>query len=160
MNGGTLPFLLMGITLSVFLSRVDRRLGWAGLATAMLSAVVSALVPFGAASTDTIYLGLWVSMIATAVLVYLPPARVARLTVIAAGNAGAWSGALAGLGGVRTALLIALPVALLFLPGQWMVARGHDVALKVVASWMIAIASLSLLVSLMPTPGYKPDHMQ
>jgi len=160
MNGGIVPFLLMGVTLGVMLSRVDRRLGWAGLAIAMIGAAAAALVPIGAAATDTVYTGLWLSMIVAAGLAFVPPARLRRLTVIAAGNAGAWSGALAGLGGIRTGLLVALPFALLFLPGQWIAARGQDVAIKIVASWMIAIASLSLLVSLMPTPGYKPDHMQ
>ena len=160
MNSGNAPFMLMGVTLGVVLSRVEKRVAWAGLAIAMIGAAITALVPIGAAATDIIYGGLWLSMIVTAVLAFVPTAHVTRLTIIAAGNVGAWSGALAGLGGIRTGLLIALPFALLFVPGQWIVARGQDVAMKVVASWMIAIASLSLLVSLMPTPGYKSDHMQ
>ncbi len=160
MTGRLLPFMLMAITLGLMLSRVNRRRGWAALAIAMIGAAVCTLVPIPASATGFIYAGVWVSMIMTAVLVYLPPATAGRFTVIAAGNAGAWSGALAGLGGMRITLLITLLLALLFLPGQWIVARGHDVALKVAASWMIAIASLTLLVSLVPTPGYEADHMQ
>ena len=33
-------------------------------------------------------------------------------------------------------------------------------AVKVAASWMIAVSSLALFVSMMPHPGYVPDHME
>ena len=50
--------------------------------------------------------------------------------------------------------------ALIAIPANWLTQRKLDIIIKVVASWMIAIASLSLFVSLIPTPGYKPDHME
>ena len=38
--------------------------------------------------------------------------------------------------------------------------KDTGIAVKVAASWMIAISSLALFVSLMPHPGYVPDHME
>jgi len=75
-------------------------------------------------------------------------------------NAGGWAGALTSLSGMHGALWLALPFSLLCLPGRRIERRGLGIAIKVAASWMIAISSLALFVSLMPHPGYVPDHME
>ena len=40
------------------------------------------------------------------------------------------------------------------------VSRGWGIAVKVVASWLAAVAILATMLSLVPTPGYMPDHME
>jgi hypothetical protein len=39
------------------------------------------------------------------------------------------------------------------------VARKWGIGIKVACSWLIAIAALEIGLNLVPTPGYKPDHM-
>jgi ABC-type proline/glycine betaine transport system permease subunit len=57
-------------------------------------------------------------------------------------------------------LALGLLPTLLAIPVHWIARQKFAILLKVVASWVIAIASLALFVSVMPTPGYKPDHME
>ena len=160
MNGGLLPILLLFATLGLALSLANRRAAWIALASLLASAGVVSLIPLPPALLEPVFVGLWFSIIATAVLVYLPRLSPDRWALPVAINAGAWAGALASLSGRHAGLVVALPLALLFLPGRWIVDHGHLVFLKVAASWMIAIAALSMFVSLTPTPGYKPDHME
>lgn len=160
MNGGLLPILLLFATLGLALSLANRRAAWIALASLLASAGIVSLIPLPPALLEPVFVGLWFSIIATAVLVYFPRLSPDRWALPVAINAGAWAGALASLSGRHAGLVVALPLALLFLPGRWIVDHGHLVFLKVAASWMIAIAALSMFVSLTPTPGYKPDHME
>jgi hypothetical protein len=62
-----------------------------------------------------------------------------------------------------------LPAALLFaatglalasVPAAW-ADRRVLIALRVVASWLIAVAMLGAMLQFLPvTPGYMPDHME
>jgi hypothetical protein len=50
---------------------------------------------------------------------------------------------------------------LALLPAAWIANRRVLIALRVVASWLIAVAMLGALLQLLPvTPGYVPDHME
>jgi hypothetical protein len=62
-------------------------------------------------------------------------------------------------GDVR-ALGISLPFVLVLIPGSVVVARGWEIGVKVLASWLTAVAILATMLSLTPTPGYVPDHME
>lgn len=75
-------------------------------------------------------------------------------------NAGLWCGLLVALGGSPSVLLEVAPWVLLCLPGAWLVKTGKGVAIKVVSSWLIAIAVLAAALSTVPLPGYMPDHME
>ena len=64
------------------------------------------------------------------------------------------------LAGAPIDLLASLPLALLCLPGAWLVSRRGSIAVKVAASWLIAVALLAISLQMAPvTPGYRPDHM-
>ena len=161
MNAGILPLLLLSATLGLSLSQASSRQAWTGFAVALVVAFVVALLPIPQGASPIVFAGLWVSMIVTAALVYLPARLPRRWAVPAAANAGAWAGAHAATSAsLPASVLAAIPLCLVFYPGRWIAARGYDIAVKVAASWMIAIASLSLFVSAMPTPGYQQDHMQ
>ena len=160
MNGGILPFLLLFATVGLALSLASRRAAWIALASLLASASIVSLIPLPPALLEPVFGGVWLSIIATAVLIYFPRLSPDRWALPAAINAGAWAGALASLSSRQAGLVFAFPLALLFLPGRFIVDHGHLIFLKVAASWMIAIAALSLFVSLTPTPGYKPDHME
>ncbi|MDQ3080490.1 MAG: hypothetical protein M3R03_10905 [Pseudomonadota bacterium] len=159
MNGGLVPLLLLSATIGLMLAFVANRQAMIALLGFGIAAIVAFAVPIHFAS-NTVFAGLWLSMIAGVVLVYLPVARWSVLALPICLNAGFWLGAGAGLSGDRLALLIGIFASFILFPAR-LLARGRlNIALKVVASWMIAIASLSLFVTLIPTPGYKPDHME
>lgn len=160
MNSGSLPILLLFATVGLALALAGARVALIALASLLASAVIVSLIPLPPLLLDPAFVGVWLSIIATAALVYVPRLPPERWAIPIAINAGVWAGALASLSDRQAGLLIALPVVLIFLPGRWIVDRGHAIAIKVAASWMIAIAALALFVSLTPTPGYKPDHMQ
>ena len=159
-NGGILPLLLLSSTFGLALSFVPWPAAWKGLAAFAMAAVASLLIQIPRSLNDGFFVGLWLSVIMIAALAYLPVARTTPRAIAVGLYAGLWIGVGASVSGLRPNLLLALLPALVFLPGKWFTGRGYPIVIQVVASWMIAIASLSLFVSLMPTPGYKPDHMQ
>lgn len=160
MNAGILPIILLCATLGLVLSLAAPRLAWRAFAALAVSAGVVAFLPIPNAWNDQLFFGLWVSMIATALFAFLPNISPDHWAIPAAINAGAWSGALASSSGQQSGLAPALLLALLFIPGRWVANQGYAIAFKVAASWMIAIATLSTFVSMMPTPGYRKDHME
>ena len=159
MNGGLVPLLLLSATVGLVLGFVPRRAAAIALGIFAIAAVLGWSVPTGL-SPSQVYTALWVSAILVAILVYFPAARWSAAAPFIGFNAGLWLGASAGLASDFAALVVGSLPALAAIPARWLTARKYDIVIKVVASWMIAIASLSLFVSLLSTPGYKPDHME
>lgn len=160
MNGGIVPSLVLCATIGLLLSSTSPRVAWSGVACLVASSVIASLLTLQAGLMNAIFIGLWLSIILTAALTYLPSDVARRWAIPLATVDGIWVGTLASSSGRKSDLVFALPASLLFLAGRWIVARGYGLGVKIVASWMIAIASLSLFVSLTPTPGYTPDHME
>ena len=160
MNAGILPMLLISATVGLLLSLTTRRNAWFGFAAIAASGLTVSLFALPPRLSTPIFICAWLSVIVTAVITYLPPRLPERWAIPLSINAGVWVGALSSLSGRKLDLLLAVPVVLIFILGQWIVARGLGLGIKVVASWMIAIATLSIFVSMIPTPGYAPDHMQ
>ena len=160
MRGGFLPPAILCAALGIALSFVPLR----------RAAIAAALMAFAALSLwslspsprwiEPIFVGCWLSVIANALLVHRPERLPPTLFLFAAANAGLWSGSVTAVAGRGSDLAIALPCVLLFLPGRAVVIRGWSIGLKVFASWLTAVAILATMVSLTPTPGYKPDHME
>jgi hypothetical protein len=75
-------------------------------------------------------------------------------------NAGLWAGQVVHTDGHAANLMMALPLVMLCVPARWLVKTGRGIALKVVASWLMAIAGMEMVLTLIPTPGYMPDHME
>ncbi|MEP7131403.1 MAG: hypothetical protein ABI770_09770 [Sphingomicrobium sp.] len=146
----------MAITLS-FAS--PRNAVLSAIATVAVALVTSSL-PIDPNALDWVFVGLWVSVIVTVGLMHLWNRIPAPYAVAAGINAGAWAGMLAALSSLRAQMVYALSILLILFVGHWIVERGYGIALKVVGSWLVAIAILAIFVSLTPTPGYKPDHME
>lgn len=160
MNAGILPICLLFLAVGLTLSFAELRGALLGAAALIVAALLAALLHLAQGALEPVFVGLWVSVIATVGLMHLPN-RITLAWAVAAGvNAGAWAGALAAISSLRWQMLFALPILLIMLPGRWLVERGYGIGLKVVGSWLGAIATLAIFVSLTPTPGYKPDHMQ
>jgi hypothetical protein len=151
---------LLCATLGIAIAFAPRRAAWAGFAALLAAAAVTVLAPVPQSWRGLAFAGLWVSLVATALLPLVPRLRLRSAATLAAGaNAGFWAGAVAASSGAPRDLALALPAALLFAPGLWLVARGHGIVLKLAAAWLLAIGALAGMVSLTPTPGYAPDHM-
>ncbi|QUD89805.1 hypothetical protein [Phenylobacterium montanum] len=159
MRGGPLPPALLCAAIGLALGYAPWRTGLlACLVVTAVSAAVS-ILSLPQAWTDLIFAGCWISVALSAACVHLPHRIGLPGAVLLAVNGGVWAGMVAKAGGDGPTLMIALPLLLLCLPSHWLAVSGRGVAVKVAASWLIAIAGLELMVGLTPTPGYKPDHM-
>lgn len=160
MNGGILPIALLFFAMGLALGFARWRTAGIAIAAMSASALLVSVISIPSSATDAIFIGLWVSIIATAASCYAKRIVRNRWIILLAGNNGVWAGALAATSGMQAGLALAVPMMLSALPAHWIATRGFGIVLKVVASWVIAIASLAIFVSLTPTPGYKPDHME
>lgn len=159
MNGGLVPLFLLGGTLALMLAFVPLRTTMVGLLAFAASGLCSFFVPLSLPQ-NALFIGFWLSLVLTTLAVYFPARRWAVAVIPLALNAGFWMGIYAGLTNNLVGLALGSAAALAAIPAKWLIAHHFDIIIKVVASWLIAIASLSMFVSLMPTPGYKPDHKQ
>lgn len=161
MNAGILPLALLFAATGLMLSRVSQTAAaWRGFAGLAATAFIAALLPVPDGWQPALFILLWLSVAATAALAIFSPVRHERLALPAAINAGVWAGALASISSNRGALILAFPLGLVFVPGRWLSKNGYGIAVKVAASWVMAIAMLAFFVTLTPTPGYEPDHME
>lgn len=160
MRGGFLPPMILCSALGLALAFLPFRRGMACAAIMSIVALSSWLSRPSLSWIEPIYVGCWVSVIACAILACRPQSIPIGFFALAAANVGAWAGAVTAVSGQGRDLAIALPCALLFLPGRQVVMRGWGIGLKVVSSWLTAVAILATMVSLTATPGYVPDHME
>ena len=160
MRGGALPPALLCTALGLGLASADRKAVLLELVLLVVMACAIALTPVPGTWADTIFLGCWTSTIASAAIVHGPRTLKGEEGFALALNAGVWTGAVIALAPSKVELLEALPLALCAWPAAWARRRGQAIALKVVASWVIAVAVLGAALQFLPvTPGYLPDHM-
>ena len=161
MRGGALPPALLAAALGFALAFAPRRAIAPGVAVFVGGAAAFSLARIDPAWTDAIFYGCWASVILTALSVHLPKTLELRAGVLLAANAGLWAGAVIAAAGTPFDLAKALPWVLLCLPARLLVSRRMGIAIKVVASWLVAVSVLgAALPTLTPTPGYVGDHME
>jgi len=161
MRGGVVPPTLLFAALGLALAFAPRRAWTPGLLALIATLGAFTFLPVPQTWLEGIFLGCWISVIATAASVHLVHglSRCAALSLSV--NTGVWASAVVSVSGSRLDLLKALPWVLMFLPAAWVAARHGAIPLKVVSSWIIAIAVLAATLQLLPvTPGYLPDHME
>lgn len=158
MRGGPIPPALISAAMGLALSFVRPRVAQACLLLFASSALIAAAAPAPPLSDDWVFTACWISVLVSAASVHLPSGLGPRVAIILALNSGVWAGLVGHYCGAWD-LAAALPWVLLWLPGVWLRRRGWGLAVKVAASWLIAIAGLEALLALVPTPGYRPDHM-
>lgn len=160
MRGGTLPAALIFAALGFGLSFAPRSIRAPALLTAAISATIMLQAPIDVTRAEVVYFACWGSVIFAAASVHLPAGLPSRGAITLALVCGSAAGAVIGLVGNPADLVIALTAAIVIFPASWLVASGRGIAVKVVTSWLIAIAVLSAALPLTPTPGYAPDHME
>ena len=161
MRGGVLPPALLFSALGLALTFTARGIWVPSLLALVASLVVGTYLPLSQYWLETIFLGCWISAIATAASVHLRGGLHPRAAVALSVNAGFWGGAVSVISGTRLDLLDALPCVLLLLPASWLASRYSSIPAKVISSWIIVIAALAATLQMLPvTPGYMPDHLE
>lgn len=160
MRGGILPAALIFAALGFALSFAPRRIQGLGLVAAAIAALLSLQLQVDPAHAEAVYLAVWSSIVVSGASVHLPDGIRERGGVLLALVCGAAAGAVIGLAGGWPDLALAALAILVILPGTWLVGSGRGIAVKVMTSWLIAIALLAAALPLTPTPGYAPDHME
>ena len=160
MRGGVVPPALLFAALACMLAFAGRRAHLPAIVAALLTAGLVAQLPLPPAWVEEVFLGCWVSIVGTAALVHVPRGLTGWRPLFLGVNAGVWAGATVAVAGTTLDLVKAAPWLALVLPGAWLAATRRAVAVKVVSSWLIAIALLAAVLPIVPTPGYAPDHME
>lgn len=163
MTGGFLPAALIFAALGFALSFAPRRVRAPALLVAAIAASAATMllqVPPDGSMAMFIYFACWASVVVAAASVHLPGGLPQPAAVVLSLACGAAAGAVIAATGNLQDLAAAAPAALVILPASWLVASGRGIAVKVVTSWLIAIALLAAFLPITPTPGYAPDHMQ
>lgn len=160
MRGGALPPALLFAAFGLALSFAPRRAFAPCLGLLVFVAAAIGFLRIGPQWQDAVFLGCWASVVLAAASVHLPGERKLMLVLILALNSGLWGGAVVAASGSRLDLFKSLPLALLCVPGRWLVDTQRQIAIKVLSSWLIAVALLAATLQITtPTPGYAPDHM-
>ncbi len=161
MRGGALPPALLASALGLALAFAPRRTIPSSVVAFVGAAVAVSMLKPPPGWTDAIFYGCWGSVILTALLVHLRRPMGLAATLPIAANAGLWAGGVIAAAGGPLDLLKALPWVLICVPASWLTARRLGIAIKVVASWLVAVSVLAAaLPTLTPTPGYVGDHME
>ena len=165
MRDGILTSTLMCAALGIPLGLATPQIRTWGIAalgiSALLSNVLLAQMRVGIGWADTVFLNSWVSVLGSASSVYLRSPVGTFAAVILSLDAGLWCGAANALTGSPLGALKALPAVAVLWPVGWVVRHRSIIAVKVVASWLMAIALLAATLQFLPvTPGYLPDHME
>jgi hypothetical protein len=161
MRGGTLLPALLYTAVGLALAFAPRRAWKPSLAALTITTCVLVIVPLPSGWLQNIFLGGWISVAASAASVHLPRGLNSRGAFALSVNAGLWSGGVIALAGSRLDLLRALPCAFVLLPAALTVDQRKPIIVKVVSSWLIAVAVLAAILRFLPvTPGYMPDHIE
>jgi hypothetical protein len=160
MRLGVVPAALLFVALGLALAFAARSARVASLLALVATLAVFTFVPVPHAWLERVFLGCWIAVIATAACVHLRRLGLFAALVLSV-DAGIWASVVISLSGSRLDLLKALPCWLIIVPAAWVVRRYDSVPVKVVSSWVIAVAVLAITLQLLPvTPGYLPDHME
>jgi hypothetical protein len=159
MRGAALPAGLLCAAAGLAFAFVPRKAVLPAITLLCAGAVVGTWIPVAGASAEIAFLGCWVAIILLAASVHLPNGAPSIVVMLAATGAGMCAGAVISAEGVATDLVRALPLTLVVLPAQWGIAKKWQIAVKVLLSWLAAVALLAALLPTTATPGYVPDHM-
>lgn len=159
MRTAVLPDALLAAAIGMALSYASPKVARQAAGLMVVIGVAMAFAPIAGVNDDLAFAGCWISLIAAAASVHIPNGAPPWVLHILAVNAGIWAGLITHVEGGASALVMALPLVLLFIPGQMIVKRNWGIVIKVACSWLIAIAALELGLMFVPTPGYVPDHM-
>jgi hypothetical protein len=160
-RGGVLPAALLCMALGLTLAFSSRRAWLLSIVLFVTSAIVLVLTTVPPGWVEGVFLGCWISIAATAAAVHVPKGLSTPAAVALSINAGIWVGVVTALSGPRFNLVKTLPCVLALLPAAFIIGKRAPIVVKVLASWLVAVAILAGTLQLLPvTPGYLPDHLE
>lgn len=161
MSNGTLAAALLCSATGLALAAAPRPARMPGFFALALAATGAAFAPIPSGWSGGVFLGCWISVAGSAATVHWRGGLGWRWAVALSLNAGIWSGAAAALAGSRLDLLSALACAMLWLAAASLAWPRAPIAVKVVSSWLIAVAMLAAILPFASvTPAYLPDHLE
>jgi len=161
MRGGVVPPALLFMALGLALTFAPRGAWVPSLLALVATLGAFTYWPVPPVWVEGVFLGCWISVVATAASVHLGRGLTRTAALVLSLNTGVWASAVVSVSGSRLDLLKALPCVLIFLPASWVAGRHTSIPVKVVSSWVIAVALLAAILQWVPvTPGYLPDHME
>ena len=160
MRGGALPPALLSAALGLALAYAPPRARAAGVAVLWVAAPLVELVTLAPRWEEAVFLACWAGVILAAASVHLPRRLSPPMALTLALLIAVLAGSVSAVAGSLPTLLVALPWVLVTIPAAWLIAHGRGIGVKIVSSWLIAIALLSAALPLTPTPGYAPDHLE
>ncbi len=159
MRDGALPAVLLCLAFGMAICRQQRH----NIALALIILAIGAAATSALVFPDELAAPTAIASAALTVLfviaVYsgraLHPALAAALGVAA----GALIGALTSFTGQASLLLFALPATLVAFPAAWLAHTGRAIALKVIASWILAVSLLSICLTFAQGVSAGSDHL-
>lgn len=160
MSVGIPPVALLCVALGLLLAFLHRSTFLTSLAAFAAGAITTAsFLSVDSGWLPNPVIGCSITAGLTALCVHLPRNATAAAALPLSGISGVWFGLLAEQMATSQALGPLLLIALA-LPGEWLVARGWAIVLKILSGWLMAIAILAAALPMITTPGYVPDHME
>lgn len=160
MRGGAAPPSLLAAALGLCLGFAPRGSRAIGLVLFAGTATTVSFVRLPGGALEGVFAACWASVILTAASVHAGSILGKAPALFLAVNAGIWTGAVIGMAGAPGDLLKALPWVLVAYPAIRIAPTRGAIALKIISSWLIAVAALAALLPFLPvTPGYLPDHL-
>jgi len=161
MKGGIVPASLLFAALGLALASAPRVVRASSLLVLLATLTTFSCFRTPQAGQETAFSGCWIAVIATAMTVYwgrkLGPVAALALSV----DAVIWANAVLSPNEAHLEPLKAASCTLIIVPATWAVRRFGSVPIRVVSSWVIAVAVLALGLQLLPvTLGYLPDHLE
>lgn len=163
MKGEALAAGLLLATLAFALAFVTRRIAVAAVGLATVIMVSVAFVGTAGEGSNVLFAACWLTLIVLALSVYWPgrAQRHAWLPFVGAAVAATIAGLLFASGNAWLSLPMAVGLAAATAGAGIVVSRGWSIALRVVTSWLLAVALLvGAIPHLVVHPGYEPDHRQ
>jgi hypothetical protein len=160
MSSGVLPAALLCVALGLGLASAEAKAAALGSAALLVTAGAVALTPVPSSWSRPVFLGCWVGIVASAAMVHSRRTLNGKVALVLSLSAGVWTGAVIALAPSKMGLLGALPLSLCVWPASWARRRGQAIVLKVLGSWLIAVAVLAATLQFLPVaPGYLSDHV-
>jgi hypothetical protein len=159
-RGGALPPALLSAALGLALAYAPPRARFAAVLVLWIAAPLMALISLAPRWEEAVFLACWGAVILAAASVHLPRGLSTQFALALGLAIAVLAGAVSAVAGSLPTLLIALPWVLVTIPAAWLIAHGRGIGVKIISSWLIAIALLSAALPLTPTPGYVPDHLE
>jgi hypothetical protein len=161
MRSGTIPAALLFLALGLALAIAPRHARAPSVLVLFAGSAAFTCVSLPRGWLDVVFLGCLISVIGTAASVLLVGRIAAGSALVLSLNAGMWAGAVIAVSGSSLDLMKALPCLSIVAPASWLVRRQASVPVKVVSSWLVAVAVLAVTLYLLPvSAGYLPDHME